>query len=116
VGRTILRGGNWDCKTRTVVWSSNVPSGSLASTYLSQQTLPNSLYLTAEPAWFSGSGAVWPPIDPASSAVVNKIPAQLCFESGPKNGGPFDPAACYSGTSGTSTPPQPPSDLTATVD
>src|SRR5438034_9918206 len=29
VGQTILRGGNWDCKTNSVTWNSNVPSGSL---------------------------------------------------------------------------------------
>lgn len=96
VGRTLLRGGNWDCKTNMVVWSSNAPSGSLISSYLAQQSLPNSLYLSAKPNWFRS--VPWPAIDPAAFTKVNKIPAQLCYESGPKNSGAFDPAACYGGT------------------
>jgi hypothetical protein len=95
VGQTVLRGGNWDCKTNAVIWSNNVPSGSLVSTYLSQQTLPNSLYLTSKPIWFGS--AAWPSIDPASSTKVNKNPAQLCYENGPKSGGAFDPKSCYEG-------------------
>jgi hypothetical protein len=95
VGKTVLRGGNWDCKTNTVIWSNNVPSGSLVYTYLSQQTLPDSLYLTSKPNWFGS--AAWPPIDPASSTKVNKNPAQLCYESVPKNGGIFNPKFCYEG-------------------
>jgi hypothetical protein len=110
VGQTILRGGNWDCKTNTVVWNSNVPSGSLANTYLSQQTLPDSLYVTGKPSWFVATGAVWPPINPSASTKVNKIPAQICYENGPKSGAPFNPAACYAGGG-----PQPPSNLTAIV-
>jgi hypothetical protein len=111
VENTILRGGNWDCKTNSVVWSSNVPSGSLVSSYVSQQTLPNSLYLPGEPAWFAGTGAVWPPIDPNASTKANKIPAQICYENGPGAGAGFNPAACY----GTAVPPQPPTNLTAVV-
>ena len=42
VGQTILRGGNWDCVTKSVVWNNNVPSGSLASSYLASQVLPSS--------------------------------------------------------------------------
>jgi hypothetical protein len=110
VGQTIVRGGNWDCKTNSVVWSSNVPSGSLVATYLGQQVLPTSLYLSAMPSWFTASGAVWPPIDPSASTKVNKIPAQVCYESGPKSGGAFSPTACYSATG-----PQPPSSLSAVV-
>lgn len=109
VGQTILRGGNWDCRTNTVVWNNNVPSGSLVSTYVAAQTLPNSLYLSAKPSWFTASGAVWPPIDPAASTKVNKIPAQICYEAGLLTGA-FNPSACYS-TVG----PQPPSNLSAIV-
>jgi hypothetical protein len=110
VEKSILRGGNWDCKTGTEVWSSNVPSGSLASTYVSQQTLPTSLYLPSKPAWFGGTGAIWPPIDPSASTKVNKIPAQLCYESGPNTGAAFNPAACYEAAL-----VQPPTNLTVTV-
>ena len=111
VENTMLRGGNWDCKTGTVVWNNNVPSGSLASSYLPSQTLPSSLYLSAAPSWFSAMGAVWPPVDPAAATKVNKIPAELCYQSGPLTGAAFNPATCY----GAVVRPQPPSNLTAVV-
>jgi len=110
VGQSIVRGGNWDCTTNSVVWSSNVPNGSLVSTYLNQQVLLDSLYLSARPSWFTASGAVWPPIDPSSSTKVNKIPAQICYENGPKIGGVFKPSSCYGGM-----PPPPPTGLSAVV-
>jgi hypothetical protein len=110
VENTLLRGGNWDCKTNSVVWNTNVPGGSLVSSYLAPQTLPNSLYLSAKPNWFTVSSAVWPPIDPSASTRVNKIPAQICYENGPKIGKPFNPSSCYS-----SVAPQPPSGLSAVV-
>jgi hypothetical protein len=110
VENTVLRGGNWDCVTNSVVWNSNVPSGSLVSTYIAQQTLPNSLYLSNKPSWFAASGAVWPPIDPSANTKVNEIPAQICFENGPKSGGAFNPASCYSASL-----PQPPTNLSAVV-
>jgi hypothetical protein len=104
VGKTVLRGGNWDCRTKAVIWSNNVPGGSLKPTYLAQQSLPASLYLSSKPGWF---GAVpWPAIDPAAAGKVNKIPAQLCYESGPGSGKAFNPAACY-GASSTSAPGAP---------
>jgi hypothetical protein len=114
VGQTLLRGGNWDCKTNSVVWSSNIPSGSLSAGYLAQQSLPVSLYSSAKPYWFAASGAVWPPIDPSATTKVNKIPAQLCYESGPKAGAAFDPSSCYGGTTSGSQPPAPPTGLVAT--
>jgi hypothetical protein len=93
VAQTLLRGGNWDCKTGSVVWSDNAPDGGAASGYLPAQTLPASLYRTSKPAWF---GVVaWPPIDPAAATKVVKIPAQLCYEQGPMTGAAFDPAGCY---------------------
>ena len=109
VGQTVLRGGNWDCKTNSVVWSSNVPGGSLVATYLDQQTLPNSLYLSARPGWFSAD-AIWPPIDPSAGTKVNRIPAQICYDNGPKIGAAFNPLSCY----GAGSRPQPPTGLTAT--
>lgn len=111
VENTILRGGNWDCKTNSVVWNNNVPSGSLASSYLAQQTLPNSLYLSAKPSWFTASAAAWPPVDTSAATKVNKIPAQLCYESGPKIGLPFNPAGCYV----SAALPLPPTNLSAIV-
>jgi hypothetical protein len=114
VGQTILRGGNWDCVTKSVVWNNNVPSGSLVSSYLAPQTLPNSLVFSAAPNYFASTGAVWPPIDTAASTIVNPIPAQICYNAGPANslGGGFNPTSCYS----SSVPaPQPPTNLTAVV-
>lgn len=111
VGRTIVRGGNWDCTTNATVWSNNVPSGSLVSTYLNPQTLPNSLYVASKPSWFGNTA--WPPIDPAANIRVNKIPAQVCYENGPKLGLPFAPSSCYAGASQQA--PQPPTGLSATV-
>src|SRR6185312_3535337 len=114
VVRTTLRGGNWDCVTKSVVWNNNVPAGGSASTYMSPATLPSSLVFSAAPAYFTATGAAWPPINPASSAVVNKIPAQICYNSGPVNsqGGGFNPASCYTRTSAK---PQPPANLTGVV-
>ena len=115
VGQTVLRGGNWDCVTKSVVWSNNVPKGSLASSYLASQTMPNSLVFSAAPSYFAATGAVWPPINTAASTIVNPIPAQICYNSGPINslGGGFNPAACYSGSAA----PQPaaPTNLTGVV-
>jgi hypothetical protein len=111
VGQTISRGGNWDCVTGSVIWSSNVPPGSLVSTYLDQQVLPDSLYLAGKPNWFVASGVNWPPIDPSAGTRVNKIPAQLCYENGPLVGVAFNPTSCYSGGAA----PNPPTNLTAVV-
>lgn len=110
VGQTLIRGGNWDCKSNSVVWSSNVPSGTPTSAYLAQQVLPASLYLSGTPNWFKAAGAVWPAIDPAASVKVNRIPAQVCYESGPKTGGAFNPSACYSAAA-----PLPPTNLSTTA-
>jgi hypothetical protein len=97
VADTILRGGNWDCKTNSVVWSDSVPGGGASSTYLSSQTLPPSLYRTSKPSWFTTpyGDVAWPAIDPGAATKVAPIPAQLCYEHGPMTGAAFDPATCY---------------------
>ena len=114
VGQTILRGGNWDCVTKSAVWNNNVPSGSLASSYLAPQSLPDSLVFTTAPSYFSATGAVWPPINTSASTVVNSIPAQICYNNGPVNslGGGFNPTSCYSSTGVVV---EPPTDLSAVV-
>lgn len=114
VVQTTLRGGNWDCVTKSVIWNNNVPGGGSASTYMAPASLPNSLAFLSAPAYFAATGAVWPPINPASSTAVNQIPAQICYNSGPVNslGGGFDPASCYSSAA---TIPQPPTNLTGVV-
>ena len=93
VERTLLRGGNWDSLTRTVVWSGNVPGGSLVSSYIAGRELPASLFRSTAPEEFSAPGAVWPPVDPSAATKVNKIPAQLCYEAQDlAAGGTFNPA------------------------
>jgi len=102
VERTLLRGGNWDSVSGTVVWSDNVPRGSLASSYLARRRLPASLFRSSAPPEFSAPGAVWPPIDPSAATKVNKIPAQLCYEA--QNlaaGGAFKPAFYSRATPGS---------------
>jgi hypothetical protein len=100
VENTMLRGGNWDCVTNTTVWSNNVPSGSFVASYLATQTLPSSYYLSAKPSWFTAINAVYPPVDPASATIVNKIPAQRCYEAGPAVALPFKPTTCYAAVTG----------------
>ena len=93
VETTLLRGGNWDSESKTVVWSHNVPRGSLVSSYLAEQALPASLFRSSAPSEFSVPGAVWPPIDPTAADKVRKLPAQLCYEA--QNiaaGGTFSPS------------------------
>jgi hypothetical protein len=116
VENTLLRGGNWDCKTAQTIWSSNAPSGTLSASYISQQVLPNSMYLSAKPAWFGSSA--WPLIGPdvTTGGVsnvgghVNKSPAQLCYENGPSTGGAFTPSVCYASNGRA---PLPPTNLTS---
>jgi hypothetical protein len=92
VEQTMLRGGNWDSVTNTVIWSNNVPSGSLASSYPSSRTLPPSLFRSSAPGEFVATGADWPPIDPAGATKVTSIPAQLCYQKqNIQNGGTFNP-------------------------
>jgi hypothetical protein len=93
VERTSLRGGNWDALTRTVVWRDNVPSGSLASSYLPRRSLPASLFRNAAPPEFRIPGAVWPAVDPLAAVKYVPIPAQRCYAAeGLGKGGVFDPS------------------------
>jgi hypothetical protein len=109
VEKTLLRGGNWDCKTNTVVWSNNIPAGSLAASYLAPQSIPTSLYKSSRPNWFP-AGAVWPPVDTSATTIVNKIPARLCYEAQKiGNGGIFDPT--FYGVASAQVAPDAPTNL-----
>jgi hypothetical protein len=55
--------GNYDYKTNSVQWAE------------APHTLPNSLYLTSKPSFFTGASATWPPVDPIGG-VANNIPAR----------------------------------------
>ena len=117
VGNTLLRGGNWDCVTKSVIWSSNAPAGNFTASYVASQTLPNSLVFSAAPGYFAATGAVWPPINTGATTMVNPIPAQICYNEGAANsaGGGFNPGACYGSGTTTSAQPSPPTNLTGTV-
>jgi hypothetical protein len=128
VKATFFRWGNWDNVTSSADNTSNdqtgtrwntgeVPSGitNYANPVPATQTLPNSLYLSAKPAFFQS--IPWPPIGPDvvnGSPIANtgahayKIPARVCFESLSNDGSyassyapnsqrikSFNAAACY---------------------
>jgi hypothetical protein len=106
VTSTLLRGGNFDYVTQSVVWNGNVPAGESASSYLATQSLPASFFRAARPVWFNTPWAAvpWPAIgpdvvggneDPAGHA--NKLPAQLCYENTVGKGLSFSAAGCYGG-------------------
>ncbi len=114
VTATLLRWGNYDYFNKSTRFvASEIPSGVAVP---SDQIIPNSYYYSAKPSWWP-SGTAWPPIGPDVtggngdvSGHVNKIPAQLCWDSrNLSTNGSFNAAACYDG--GTVQPP--PTDTTA---
>ena len=66
---TVLRGGNFDYVTNTVHWESIAP-----------QAIPNSLYLSAKPAFFGTY--VWPWVDPTGPVKLSTLPAKARFDAG----------------------------------
>ncbi len=101
---TILRHGNWDYKTNGVAFWDGGANHALAS----------SLYYSSQPSFLSGNS--WPLEGPEGNPTINANPAENCYLSGPAAGRQFDPSSCFKSGAGTvSTPPQPPSKLTATV-
>ena len=66
---TVLRGGNFDYVTNTVHWESIAP-----------QTIPNSLYLSAKPAFFGAYA--WPWVDPTGLVKLSTLPAKARFDAG----------------------------------
>jgi hypothetical protein len=100
VTATLLRWGNYDYFNRTTRFvASEIPAG---VTVPLDQVIPDSYYYSGKPAWWP-AGIAWPPIGPDvtggngdTSGHVNKIPAQLCWET--RNlltGGSFNASACY---------------------
>ncbi|MFA7306172.1 MAG: hypothetical protein WC026_05815 [Hyphomicrobium sp.] len=73
VSATTLRHGNFDYVTNTVTWDPNI----------ADRDLPNSLYLTEKPAFFSlGRGYAWPWVDPVAADKIHTLPAKARYDAG----------------------------------
>lgn len=111
---TLLRWGNYDYFNNATQWNcAEIPSGIGCP---SSQTVPASYYYASTPSWWP-LNIPFPPIGPDvisgngdASGHVNKIPAQVCWESGLNTGGAFNEANCYQPVQGA---PQITSPLTA---
>jgi hypothetical protein len=67
VTSTVIRDGNFDFFTNTVNWDRP------------QQSIPNSLYLTSPPSFFSGY--TWPWVDPLGTTKTYRLPARDRFDA-----------------------------------
>ncbi len=103
VAATLLRWGNYDYFNRATRFvASEIPTGVPVPP---DQVIPNSYYYSSRPAWWN-AGIAWPPIGPDvtggngdTSGHVNKIPAQVCWEtSNLLGGGSFNASACFAAT------------------
>ena len=72
VAATLLRHGNYDYVTDSVVWDPALPD----------HDLPASLYLSGEPDWWCAE-TPWPAIGPDVTGYVHAIPAKRRFEGMP---------------------------------
>ena len=73
VAATTIRHGNFDYVTNSVKWDPNI----------SNQSLPNSLYLSGRPAFFdAGRGYTWPWVDPTGATKLYTLPAKARFDNG----------------------------------
>src|SRR4029079_5230906 len=68
VKATILRHGNWDYATQSVVWDPSILD----------HTIPSSLYYSTQPGWWPAGGS-WPPTGPDRNPMIGQIPAQIRF-------------------------------------
>jgi hypothetical protein len=73
------RQGNYDFVTKKQIWYETFGGKGETSTG-EPQTLPDSLYLKARPAWWP-SGKPWPWVDP-STGTAHVLPAKYCFDEG----------------------------------
>jgi hypothetical protein len=67
---TVIRDGNYDYLTNSVHWH-NTPGG---------YAIPNSLYLSAKPAFFGNY--TWPWVNPTGSPHVYTLPAKARYDAG----------------------------------
>ncbi len=72
VATTLLRHGNFDYVTNSVIWDPTIP----------YHDIPDSLYLRQVPGWWCQE-TPWPPIGPDVAGLVNDIPAKRRFEGLP---------------------------------
>src|SRR6266852_4694094 len=73
VRTTALRHGNFDYVTNSVNWDPTI----------SERSLPNSLYLSQRPAFFTaGRGYVWPWVDPLGATKLYTLPAKARYDAG----------------------------------
>ena len=72
VAATLLRHGNYDYVTNSVVWDPQI----------SNHNLPDSLYLSRMPEWWCRE-TPWPPIGPDVVGYYNDIPAERRYEGLP---------------------------------
>ena len=98
VTATLLRWGNYDYFNKATRFiASEIPTGVPVPP---DQVIPNSYYYSSKPAWWN-AGIPWPPIGPDvtggngdTSGHVNKIPAQVCWETSNLLGGGSFNAIC----------------------
>ena len=108
VKATMMRWGNFDTVRAAAQWNAGeVPTGPgrFANAVPPDHALPDSLYLSAKPAWFIvKSGAIpWPAIGPDISGGEDttghayRIPAHVCYDNTPRTSGilNFDANLCY---------------------
>ena len=73
VASNTLVDGNFDYLTNAVTWASTDTA----------HILPDSLYLTQEPAFFgAGSGYTWPWVNPLGSPQLSTLPAKARYDAG----------------------------------
>lgn len=72
VASTAIQDGNYDYLTNTIHWTPNDTA----------HTVPNSLYLSAKPAYFNaGEGYTWPWVNPTGSPELYTLPAKARYDA-----------------------------------
>jgi hypothetical protein len=73
VAATTIRHGNYDYVNNAVMWDPTITN----------QTLPNSFYLTQAPPFFSlGKGYTWPWVNPTGTPQLYTLPAKARCDAG----------------------------------